>query len=121
MSETHSLVEVCILRETMVMVKFMTWHKIHACEVSWYAILRGDSPSGTVRMCSFCISSIVPIVTVLSVASARLKQFHHVNIPDTAVIPTLFQQLPYDFQYVPVRVSFCIQRTHVIHFFQVHI
>jgi len=72
-------------------------------------------------MCSFCISSIVPIVTVLSVASARLKQFHDVNILDKAMMPTLFQQVPYDFQYIPVRVSFCIQGTHVIHFFQVHI
>lgn len=47
-------------------------NKTLTCEASWYAILRGVSPSGTVRMCSFCISSIVPIVTVLSVASAKL-------------------------------------------------
>lgn len=70
---------------------------MHTCELSWYAILRGDSPSGTVRMCSFCISSIVPIVTVLSVANARLQQFCHINTPDTVAKVILFQWLPYQF------------------------
>ena len=43
------------------------------CEDSWYAIRRGDSPSGTVLMCNFCISSIVPIVKLLSFARAKLE------------------------------------------------
>jgi len=34
---------------------------------------RAVSPSGTVRMCSFCISSIVPMVSVLSLANAKLQ------------------------------------------------
>ena len=34
----------------------------------------GVSPSGTVLMCSFCISSMVPMVSVLSVANAKLQK-----------------------------------------------
>lgn len=41
---------------------------------------RAVSPSGTVRMCSFCISSIVPIVSVLSLARAKLHHRKHSQI-----------------------------------------
>ena len=42
-------------------------------EASWCARRRGCSPRGTVRMCSFWISSIPPIAIAPSFASARLS------------------------------------------------
>ena len=66
---------------------------------------RAVSPSGTVRMCSFCISSIVPIVSVLSVASARLhnSKYHNQTLPPggsvwvhvpVSTVPTVSMQDP---------------------------
>lgn len=42
-------------------------------EASWCARRRGCSPKGTVRMCNFWISSMLPIVMAPSLASARLS------------------------------------------------
>lgn len=42
-------------------------------EASWWARRRGCSARGTVRMCSFWISSMLPIVMAPSLASARLS------------------------------------------------
>ena len=42
-------------------------------EASWCARRRGCSPSGTVRMCSFWISSMLPIAMLPSLLSARLS------------------------------------------------
>ena len=40
---------------------------------SWCARRRGCSPSGTVRMCSFWISSMLPMLMEASLLSARLS------------------------------------------------
>ena len=42
-------------------------------EDSWCARRRGCSPSGTVRMCSFWISSMLPMAMLPSLLSARLS------------------------------------------------
>ncbi len=40
---------------------------------SWCARRRGCSPRGTLRMCSFWISSMLPMAMLASLASARLS------------------------------------------------
>ena len=69
----------------------------NVCEASWYAIRWGDSPSGTVRMWSFWISSMVPIIRVVSMARAKLQKFwiefihqHFTEFDNWTEMPTNF-------------------------------
>lgn len=84
------------------------------CVDCWQAIRRGVSSKGIVRMCNFCISSIMPMVKLESSARARLqaKTFHYYQYAQTQ---TAGQQSSYVLTTepgLPVWVGICVQRTH---------
>lgn len=64
---------VCFNNSTRTLTRLVLWIRSYPNSISYFSDL-GDSPKGIVLMCSFWISSIVPMVRVPSFAKAKLQQ-----------------------------------------------